>query len=75
MVQHYDQAAVIDEDGTILSSVVESFTPHDFRHTFCSLMYLAGVDVLTVKEQMRHKDIQTTLNIFYSIYLIWSHYH
>ena len=64
MVQHYDHFAVVDEDGTILSSVVEPFTPHYLRHTFCSLMYLAGVDVLTAKEQMGHKDIQTTLKIY-----------
>ena len=43
---------------------IERFTPHMCRHTFCSLMYAAGVDVVTAKEQMGHADIKTTLEIY-----------
>ena len=40
------------------------FTPHELRHTFCTIMYEAGVDVLTAKEQMGHSDVKTTLSIY-----------
>lgn len=44
--------------------VIPHFTPHWLRHTFCTNMYLAGVDVLTAKEQMGHADVETTLGIY-----------
>ena len=34
------------------------------RHTFCTNMYLAGVDILTAQHQMGHSDIKTTLSIY-----------
>lgn len=40
--------------------VIEPFTAHCLRHTFITLMYLAGVDIMTAKEQAGHKDISTT---------------
>ena len=40
------------------------FTPHNLRHTFCTIMYEAGIDVLTAKEQMGHSDVKTTLAIY-----------
>lgn len=43
---------------------IETFTPHQLRHTFCTLMYLAGVDILTARDQMGHEDIETTLQIY-----------
>lgn len=44
--------------------MITPFTPHELRHTFCTIMYEAGVDALTAKEQMGHSDIQTTLSIY-----------
>ena len=44
--------------------VIEPFTAHCLRHTFITMMYLAGVDVMTAKEQAGHKDISTTLKIY-----------
>ncbi len=40
------------------------FTPHILRHTFATMLYLSGVDIMTAKEQLGHADIQTTLNIY-----------
>lgn len=40
------------------------FTPHWLRHTFASLLYFSGVDVLTARDQMGHSDIKTTLEIY-----------
>lgn len=44
--------------------LIKPFTPHELRHTFCTIMYEAGVDVLTAKEQMGHSDVKTTLSIY-----------
>ena len=46
---------------------IDPFTPHQLRHTFCTLMYFAGVDVLTARDQMGHKDISVTLGIYTSL--------
>ena len=39
-------------------------TLHGFRHTHCSLLFEAGVDMQNVKERLGHSDIQTTMNIY-----------
>ncbi len=44
--------------------IINTFTPHELRHTFCTIMFEAGIDALTAKEQMGHSDIQTTLSIY-----------
>lgn len=47
-----------------LPTVIDTFTPHQLRHTFATMLYLSGVDVLTAKELLGHADIKTTLNIY-----------
>jgi len=63
----------IDKKGNLAKSkynphgieiTIRRFTPHCLRHTFATMLYLAGVDVLTAKEQLGHKDIKTTLSIY-----------
>ena len=44
--------------------VIRTFTPHELRHTFCTLLYKAGVDVITARDQMGHKDISVTQGIY-----------
>jgi integrase len=44
--------------------IINTFTPHELRHTFCTIMFEAGIDALTAKEQLGHSDIQTTLSIY-----------
>lgn len=44
--------------------VIPRITPHWLRHTFITSMYLAGVDVITAKEQAGHSDINTTMAIY-----------
>jgi len=44
--------------------VIDTFTPHELRHTFCTIMFEAGIDALTAKEQLGHSDIKTTLSIY-----------
>jgi integrase len=44
--------------------LITPFTPHELRHTFCTIMYEAGIDALTAMEQLGHADIQTTMSIY-----------
>ena len=44
--------------------LIPHFTAHWLRHTFITLLYLSGVDVVTAKEQAGHADIKTTLEIY-----------
>lgn len=39
-------------------------TVHGFRHTHCSLLFEAGVDMHNVKDRLGHSDIKTTMNIY-----------
>lgn len=39
-------------------------TVHGFRHTHCSLLFEAGVEMHNVKERLGHSNIQTTMNIY-----------
>ncbi len=44
--------------------VIPQFTAHWLRHTFITLMYLSGVDVLTAAQQAGHGDIKVTMDIY-----------
>ena len=44
--------------------VIPRITAHWLRHTYITLLYKSGVDVLTAKEQAGHADISTTLEIY-----------
>ena len=37
---------------------------HDLRHTFCTLLYSAGVDVKSAAYYMGHSDIRVTMEIY-----------
>lgn len=39
-------------------------TPHVFRHTFCTNMANAGMDIKTLQYLMGHSDVSVTLNIY-----------
>lgn len=56
-----------DEDGQergALPMVIRTFTPHELRHTFCTLLYRSGVDILTARDQMGHSSVQVTQEIY-----------
>ena len=39
-------------------------TPHVLRHTFCTELAQAGIDVKSLQYLMGHSDVNTTLNIY-----------
>lgn len=44
--------------------VIPAITAHWLRHTYITMLYLSGVDVMTAKEQAGHTDIKTTMQIY-----------
>lgn len=44
--------------------VIEPITPHMLRHTYATLLYISGVDVLTAAKLLGHADVKTTLGIY-----------
>lgn len=47
-----------------LDMTIPHITMHWLRHTFCTLLYLSGVDVVQAAAQMGHADVTTTLKIY-----------
>lgn len=50
--------------GNNIPMVIDEFTPHQLRHTYCTLLYESGIDAVAAKGLMGHKDISTTLGIY-----------
>lgn len=48
----------------VFDMTIPNITMHWLRHTFCTLMYFAGVDVIQACAQMGHADVSTTLRIY-----------
>lgn len=44
--------------------VIQTFTAHQLRHTYATLLFEAGVDVLTAQKLLGHAKASTTLNIY-----------
>ena len=47
-----------------IERTIPPITAHWLRYTFATMLYLAGVDVLTARDQLGHSDIKTTLSIY-----------
>ena len=43
---------------------IEKITPHMLRHTFATLLYTSGVDVLSASKLLGHSNISITLEIY-----------
>jgi site-specific recombinase XerD len=48
-------------DTAIRKSGITDFRFHDLRHTFASNLVMEGLDIMTVKELMGHKDLTMSL--------------
>lgn len=65
--QHYLNIAAGGKDASRSRSkitAVEPFTAHQLRHTYATMLYDAGVDVLTAQRLLGHADVQTTMKIY-----------
>lgn len=40
------------------------FGMHQFRHTFCSMLYNSGVDIKTAQSVLGHADVSITLSVY-----------
>lgn len=47
-----------------IPQVIEKFTAHQLRHTYCTMLYFAEVDVLTASKLMGHSSVELTLRIY-----------
>lgn len=45
----------------------KGYTVHELRHGYGSILYKEGVDLLTISKLLRHKDIETTSNIYLEV--------
>ncbi|MBQ6700780.1 MAG: site-specific integrase [Oscillospiraceae bacterium] len=50
--------------GMELPMRIPRITPHYLRHTFATLLFLEGVNVVSAKQYLGHADISTTVNIY-----------
>ena len=46
------------------STNIQEITAHYLRHTYATLLYLSGVDVLTAAKLLGHSNVKTTISIY-----------
>lgn len=49
------------------TDIDKNISTHSFRYTHCALLIEAGVHIKEIQERLRHKDINTTMNIYAKI--------
>ena len=50
--------------GVELPMRIPKITPHYLRHTFATMLFLEGINVVSAKQYLGHADISTTVNIY-----------
>ena len=59
---HHDDVSKFDSRGVPM--VIPTWSYHCLRHTYATMLFEAGVDVLVARDQLGHSDITTTLRIY-----------
>lgn len=49
---------------TQVHRLIETFTAHQLRHTYATMLYDAGVDIKSAQKFLGHSNIQVTLKIY-----------
>ena len=64
--RHIVQASNIDEINARIykKAGIEGATNHTLRHTYATRCFEAGVDIKAISEQLGHKNVKTTYNIY-----------
>lgn len=55
---------IVNNYNEVHDKKLPHITPHTFRHTFCSRLIFAGMDVKSVQYLMGHATIQMTLEVY-----------
>jgi hypothetical protein len=55
---------LVSQFGTCWKADLQKFRFHDLRHTFDSLLIQAGVSLAYVQQQMGHRSIQGTIDVY-----------
>lgn len=56
--------AILAAGGQIPPWVDINIRPHDLRHSYCTMLYDAGVDIKTAQKWMGHADLDVTMQIY-----------
>ena len=59
-----EDKAILAAGGTIPPWQDISIRPHDLRHSYCTMLYDAGVDLKTAQLWMGHADVDVTMKIY-----------
>lgn len=59
-----EHKAIIEGGGSIPPWVDINIRPHDLRHSYCTMLYDAGVDLKTAQKWMGHADADVTMKIY-----------
>lgn len=51
-------------DPNGIPQVLEKFTAHQLRHTYCTMLYLSEVDIKTTSQLMGHSSVDITLEVY-----------
>lgn len=54
--------SIFSPDGT--PQVLEKINAHQLRHTYATMLYKSGVDLMTASSLLGHSDVKLTLNIY-----------
>lgn len=57
-----DEKSIYSPYGT--PQVLEQVNAHQLRHTYASMLYMSGVDILTAQSLLGHSDVKLTLSIY-----------
>ena len=63
-IEHHFQWALKKYHKLHPDQPLPKITPHVFRHTFCTKMAHAGMDVKLLQYLMGHSDVGVTLNVY-----------